>query len=133
MSLKLRATDAHDLAVLAAVTQDALVPVGEMVFAAAEKKFYAALNRFCWEEKGKPHHRTHSALCIENVESVQLRGVDLTKHGEVLDLLTIIYDNKSVLLSFAGHRDVRLQVTKIACRLDDFGAAWTTKSKPRHG
>jgi hypothetical protein len=133
MSLKLLAVDQDDLAVLSAVTQDALVPVGELVFAADEKKFYAALNRFCWEDKTPPYQRTHSALCIENVERVQVRHVDLKRPGQVLDLLTIAYEEEWVRLSFAGYRDLRLKVDGLSCRLNDFGERWTTKSKPGHG
>jgi hypothetical protein len=130
--MKLLATDAHDLAVLAAVMQDALVPVGEMVFTPEEKKFYAVLNRFCWEEKEKPWQRTHSGLCVEHVEHVQLRNVDLKQPGQVLDLLTIVHEDGWLHLSFAGHRDIRLQVGSLTCRLNDFGERWTTKRRPGH-
>ena len=132
MSLKLLASDADDLAVLAAVTQDALVPVGEMVFSVEEKKFYLALNRFCWENKTKPWQRTHSALCIETVETVQLRNLDFKKPAQVLDLLTIYQEENWLHLHFAGHRDVRLQIAGIRCRLNDFGEPWTTKRRPGH-
>ena len=50
--LKLYAKDEEDLAVIAAVAQDALVPIGEMAFLPAEKRFVLALNRFRWDRSG---------------------------------------------------------------------------------
>ena len=47
--LKLSAGDADDLAVIAACTQDALAPIGEMAFLPAERRFVLALNRFRWD------------------------------------------------------------------------------------
>jgi hypothetical protein len=48
--LKLSAADAEDLQVIAAICQDALVPVGEMAFLQDEKRFVLALNRFRWDQ-----------------------------------------------------------------------------------
>ena len=132
--LKLLAADTDDLAVMATVTQDALVSVGEMVFAAEEKKFYAALNRFCWEKAAKtgPYQRTHSGLCIEQVERVQLRNIDFRQPGQVFNLLTIFFSEGWLHLNFAGRRDVRLQVAGLSCRLNDFGEVWSTVKRPQH-
>ncbi len=48
--LKLSAADAEDLQVIAAICQDALVPVGEMAFLQDEQRFVLALNRFRWDQ-----------------------------------------------------------------------------------
>ena len=48
--LKLSAADAEDLQVIAAICQDALVPVSEMAFLQDEKRFVLALNRFRWDQ-----------------------------------------------------------------------------------
>ena len=47
--LKLRAHDAEDLAALAACLQDALVPLADVVYLKAEKRFVMVANRFMWE------------------------------------------------------------------------------------
>jgi Protein of unknown function (DUF2948) len=47
--LKLRAHDAEDLQAIATCLQDALVPVADMAFLKAEKRFVLVANRFRWE------------------------------------------------------------------------------------
>jgi hypothetical protein len=47
--LKLRALDEEDFGVIAALVQDALVPISEMAYLPEEKRFVMLLNRFRWE------------------------------------------------------------------------------------
>lgn len=47
--LKLRARDKEDFGVIAALLQDALVPISEMTYLPEEKRFILVLNRFRWE------------------------------------------------------------------------------------
>jgi hypothetical protein len=47
--LKLRAHDAEDLVPLAACLQDALVPLADVIYLKAEKRFVMVANRFMWE------------------------------------------------------------------------------------
>ena len=47
--LKLRAHDAEDLQAIATCLQDALVPVADMAYLKAEKRFVLVANRFRWE------------------------------------------------------------------------------------
>ena len=47
--LKLRAHDAVDMDVLAALLQDALVPLGQMDYLPRERRFVMVINRFMWE------------------------------------------------------------------------------------
>jgi hypothetical protein len=47
--LKLRASDPQDMDVIAALLQDALVPLVDMTFLAAEKRFVMVANRFRWQ------------------------------------------------------------------------------------
>jgi hypothetical protein len=47
--LKLRAHDAEDLRALAACLQDALVPLADVAFLKAERRFVMIANRFLWE------------------------------------------------------------------------------------
>lgn len=47
--LKLRAHDVEDLATIAAVLQDALVPVADLAYLKPEKRFVMVATRFRWE------------------------------------------------------------------------------------
>ena len=135
-SLKLRARDGQDLESIAAVTQDALVPMADMAFLPDEKRFVLAMNRFRWErppEGEGVYERVNCGLCFENVARVETRGLDLKQRDFILDLLTVVLEEGFVVLSFAGYRDVRLTVTNFDCKLDDFGEPWPTRSRPAHG
>jgi len=53
--LKLRARDQSDLSVIAALLQDALVPLSDVTYQKREKRFVLVANRFKWPEaEGKP-------------------------------------------------------------------------------
>jgi hypothetical protein len=58
-SLKLRARDAGDLEMIAAILQDALVPLADMKYLPREQRFALLLNRFRWE--GAPKERVGKA------------------------------------------------------------------------
>ncbi|WP_119166165.1 DUF2948 family protein [Algihabitans albus] len=51
--LKLRARDAVDMDVMAALLQDAIVPLSEMDYLPRERRFALVLNRFMWERTGR--------------------------------------------------------------------------------
>src|SRR3546814_13398785 len=46
--LRLRAEDDEDLAVIAAVLQDAVVRVGDLAFLPSRRQFVGLFTRFCW-------------------------------------------------------------------------------------
>jgi hypothetical protein len=159
--LKLTAGDADDLAVIAACTQDALAPIGEMAFLPAERRFVLALNRFRWDrldaaklaagdgdrlppgqrtdatfleagDKGPAYERVHSGLRFENVTTARTKGIDLRDRERILELLTIQAEPGAVSLVFAGGSVIRLEVTELRCYLEDFSDAWPTRWRPRH-
>jgi DUF2948 family protein len=159
--LKLSARDADDLAVIAACTQDALAPIGEMAFLPAERRFVLALNRFRWDrldaarlavpdgdrvpseqradaafldagDKGPAYERVHSGLRFENVTAARTKGIDLRDRERILELLTIQAESGAVSLVFAGGSVIRLEVTELRCYLEDFSDAWPTRWRPRH-
>ena len=159
--LKLSARDADDLAVIAACTQDALAPIGEMAFMPAERRFVLALNRFRWDrldatklaardgdrptsghrgdatfldagDKGPAYERVHSGLRFENVIAVRTKGIDLRDRERILELLTIQAEPGAVSLVFAGGAAIRLEVSEMRCYLEDFSDAWPTRWRPRH-
>ena len=159
--LKLSACDADDLAVIAACTQDALAPIGEMAFLPAERRFVLALNRFRWDrldaaklaardgdrlpprqrtdatfleagDKGPTYERVHSGLRFENVTAARTKGIDLRDRVRILELLTIQAEPGAVSLVFAGGSVIRLEVSELRCYLEDFSDAWPTRWRPRH-
>ena len=135
--LKLLALDSEDLEIISATTQDAVVRVGDMGFAMADKRFALLMNRFAWEEDGKTRQRKRAALHFDRVRDVKVTGIDTTAGDGVLELLAIrftITDDPSGLvdLDFAGGGTVRLSVEVLEARLQDLGAAWAAKATPEH-
>ncbi len=133
--LRLRARDVEDLAVISAMVQDAIVPLGDMAFLAEERSFVLALNRFRWEAEhaaGKGGERVHAGLRFDRVRKVQLRGIDRRNRGQFLELLAVAYDKGTVMLHFAGGGLIRLLVDDLVCALEDFDEPWPTVWRPRH-
>ena len=54
--MKLRAHDTEDMRVIAGVLQDALVPLSDVTYLKAEKRFVLVANRFRWETDQGPRH-----------------------------------------------------------------------------
>src|SRR3546814_16126856 len=103
--LKLRAHDPADMDVVAALLQDALVPLGDMTYLAKEKRFVMVANRFRWhgdasederpaapppqaegedvafaEGDDPPFERVNSGLCSYTVRRVPDRGMEPGHH-----------------------------------------------------
>jgi hypothetical protein len=116
--LKLRAHDAEDLGALAACLQDALVPLADVVYLKAEKRFVMVANRFMWErgaedapapmaepgaakggesadarfeeaEAGPLYYRVNCAVYFDWVRQVHFRGLDPREKDQILNLLTV--------------------------------------------
>ncbi len=116
--LKLRAHDAEDLRALAACLQDALVPLADVAYLKAEKRFVMVANRFMWEcgaqaapvpvpepveasteagtdarfeeaEGGPINYRVNCAVTFDRVRNVGFRGLDPREKDQILNLLTI--------------------------------------------
>lgn len=155
--LKLRAREIADMDVIAAVLQDALVPLRDVAWLKREKRFVLVVNRFMWEraEPGEPEPgppeataaddasfedaearptrwRCNAALVIEKIRAVQTRGVDLTARDQFLNLLTIASEPKRITLYFSEGARLRLEVSEIRCHLTDLGEPWPTWSLPQH-
>ncbi len=117
--LKLRARDAEDLRALAACLQDALVPLADVAYLKAEKRFVMVANRFMWEhgaraapvpepveasaeagtdarfeeaEGGPVNYRVNCAVTFDRVRNVGFRGLDSRDKGQILNLLTIEFE-----------------------------------------
>jgi len=132
--LHIRAVDLEDLSVLSTMVQDALVPPADIAYLPDEKRLMLALNRFRWEEAGEdpPFSRTHAGLRFDNVTAVQRKGFSRWEKDKMLSLLSIAYDEGSVMLTFASDAAIRLAVDALAVALDDLGEPWPTQWKPGH-
>jgi hypothetical protein len=178
--LKLRARDLDDMAVMAAMLQDAVVRPAEMTYQAREKRFVMVISRFRWEDpEVKPdpageavsdgesqapeaqavtqadtradtqvdgqedvrfedagprplYERVNAGLCIENVRGVRTQKLDLRDKDQVFSLLTVEVRPRALTLVFSGGALVRLEVSSIACFLEDLGEPWPTPWLPLH-
>ncbi|GBD40966.1 hypothetical protein HRbin39_00338 [bacterium HR39] len=129
--LKLRAEDAEDLAVLAALLQDARAPLFEMVYQPGERRFAAVFRRYRREAQPHPDVRdglteVACALVFEEIEAVRHRGLDPADRERVHRLLTIAtHPGRERLvhihLVFDGGAEIRLECDRIRARMEDFG------------
>lgn len=156
--LKLRAHDAEDLGALAACLQDALVPLADVVYLKAEKRFVMIANRFMWERgaeetpapvapepgdegadarfeeaEARPlYYRVNCAVYFDWVRKVRFRGLDPREKDQILNLLTLEVESGALLLEFSGGGTIRLEVRDIRCHLEDLGEPWPTRWRPSH-
>jgi len=138
--LKLRAEDQADIQVLSAILQDAIAPVCDIAYNAAEKVFMLVVHRFCWDEPPETieemqnycFERICCALEIRGVEAVQRHGINQEDTAQMLDLLTIILDGENLDFIFAGGAELKLKLKDWILRLEDFGEAWPTTHRPSH-
>lgn len=156
--LKLIARDAEDLAVVASCLQDALVPLNEMRYLPAERRFIMVVNRFRWEiikpklldstktitsepvdasfvdDDGYPGtpQRTHSGLCIDRVIAVRSRDINRNRPDQFLNLLTMQYESGKLDFIFAGGGVIQLEVENLNLFLQDLGESWPTQWQPHH-
>lgn len=136
--LKLRATDAEDIAVLSSCMQDAVVPLHDIAWLREDRRFVLVASRFRWEEAagervaGRIYERIRTGLRVEDVTRVQRRGIDLRDPGRMLSLLAIAAADGTIELVFSGGASIRLSVGRILCQMEDIGAPWPTQWRPLH-
>ncbi|MCV6592797.1 MAG: DUF2948 family protein [Silicimonas sp.] len=143
--LRLRAEDADDLGVLAALVQDAVLPGAEVAWSPAKRRFACLLNRFRWEDKaanvsGHAPERVQAVLVFEDVLAVQSQGLTPAEMKEaVLSLLTLTFEPGEdgagrILLTLAGDGAVALKVETINVTLQDVTRPYRAPSgqRPSH-
>ena len=127
--LRLKALDAEDLTVLAALAQDAVFPAREVRFDRKARRFGLLLNRFRWEDAPKaraarrPFERVQAVLVIEDVISVQTRGFD-PQSEEVHALLSLDLEpgedgTGRLILSLQGGGAIAVEVEALEVVLRD--------------
>lgn len=139
--LRVRAQDLEDLTVIAAYLQDAIIPVSEMSFLAEESRFVLVAGRFRWEiapdgtpaeGQDTPFERVHTGIRFEGVRKVRTKGIDRGDPSQMLNLLSLAYEDGIVDLVFAGEATIRLDVDSLSCHVEDLGTPWPTVFRPSH-
>lgn len=133
--LRLLATDADDLQVLATTLQDAVAKIGDIRFDARGRLLTVTFNRFCWEAGGGA--RVRSGLQLGSVLGVQARRLRRGAKDAVIELLTLTFDPGEapggvLTFSFAGGGDLRVSVECIDAVLADVSPPWPTRRTPGH-
>ena len=99
------------------------------------------LNRFMWEdvEKGvfRKNKRIRTILKFDNVIEVNSINIRQKSDNKFLDFLAIESrqmpdKNYEMKLIFSGDSIIRVITEVIEVILDDQGAPWDTKNKPKH-
>jgi hypothetical protein len=128
--LRLKALDADDLTIIAALTQDAVFPAGEMCWDRQNRRFALLLNRFRWEDapnataRHRSFERVQAVLAIEDVVTVKSQGVDKSDPDVVFSLLSIGFTPSDdgagrVELTLAGDGVIALDVEVLEVVLHD--------------
>ena len=140
-NLKLIARTEEDLRVVSAHLQDSIASVADIANLKKSKIFLMQLNRFMWEdvEKGvfRKNKRIRTVLKFENVINVISKNINQQKKDKFLDFLAIETKftpdkNYEMKIIFAGDAIISVICEVIEVTLDDQGAAWDTKNKPKH-
>ena len=143
--LRLKALDAEDLTVIAALVQDAVFPAAEMRWDKKARRFALLLNRFRWEDadraakRRRDFERVQSVLMIEDVMAVRSQGVDPSDKDVVYSLLSLVFvpgdDGTGRLeLTLAGDGAVAVDVETLEVVLRDVTRPYVAPSKkaPHH-
>ena len=128
--LSLRAVSAEDLAVMAALVQDAVLPVSEIGWEPKAHRLSMLLNRFRWEDKakaeaeGRPFERVQSVLVLSGVTHVASQGFDRRDRDLVLSILDIGFEAGAegtgrVTLTLAGDGAIAADVECLEVDLRD--------------
>lgn len=143
--LRLRALDADDLAVIAALTQDSVFPGGEMQWDRKARRFGLLINRFRWEDatnatrRQRAYERVQAVLAFEDVLRVQTQGVDKSDPNTVFSLLSIAFQPGTdgagrIELTLAGDGVIALEVEALEVILRDVTRPYVAPSgkSPSH-
>ena len=140
-NLKLIARTDEDLRIISAHLQDSIVKTTDIASLKKNKIFLMQLNRFMWEdvEKGvfRKNKRIRTVLIFDNVIEVNSKNISQTSKDRFLDFLAIESNqmpdnNYEMKLIFSGDSVIRIVSEVIEVTLDDQGAPWDTKNKPKH-
>ncbi len=149
--LRLVARDAADLAVIAALVQDAVLTGADLAYNRTRRRFSMLLNRFRWEDEaqaraaGRRFERVRAVLDFADVTAVVHQGLTRDK-DTVLSLLSVDYTAETVgeagdpagpgrvVLTFAGDGALALSVECLEIELADVTRPYAAPSghAPHH-
>lgn len=122
----LRALEPADVPVISALVQDAILPMTEMSWDRARRRFALLLNRFRWENRGNsgPPERVQSVLVVEDAMAVSSLGIDRADGETILSLLAVDWEpgedgTGRVILTFAGDGAVAVRAETLELTLRD--------------
>ncbi len=143
--LALLAGDAEDLAVIATLVQDAILPVTEIAYNARNRSLALLLNRFRWEDadvarrENRPYERVRAVLLVQDVRRVQSDGIDRKDSDLILELLTLRWQpgedgTGRLLLEFAGDGTLAVEAECLNLELRDVTRPYLAPSRraPQH-
>lgn len=142
--LNLAAVDGDDVTVISALLQDSVLPVTEMRWQPAQRRFALLANRFRWEdaataEQRNAPERVQSLLIIDDALRVATQGLDRGDTDVVLSLLTLAFEPAEdgagrITLTFAGDGAIAIDVECVNLRLRDVTRPYLAPSRtvPRH-
>ncbi|MDP1668376.1 DUF2948 family protein [Phaeovulum sp.] len=143
--LRLKAETAEDLAVLAALVQDAILSSADIHYDRKARRLGLLLNRFRWEDRvsaeaqGRPFERVRALLLISDVLAVQLSGVTPGAGGTVLSLLDLGWapgedGSGRLTLTLAGDGAIAAEVECLNLALRDVTRPYVAPSRkaPQH-
>lgn len=141
--LRLRAESPEDLAVLSALTQDAVGKAGNAHYAPRRRRFSLLLYRFRWEDRARaererrPFERVAAALTIDDVLRVRAAGIDPRERETVLNLLGLTFEPGEdgagrLILACSGGATLSLDVECLSVGLVDLTRPWAAGGQPQH-
>lgn len=143
--LAVRAETPDDLAILSAIVQDAVLPVGEIRFDRKRHEMALLINRFRWEDRAeaearkRPYERVRSVLRIGGALGVASQGIARDETGTVLSILSIGWQAGAdgagrLTLTFSGGAALAVTVECLDASLRDVTRPYAAPSgkAPRH-
>jgi hypothetical protein len=143
--LALKAETVEDLAVLSAIVQDSVLPMGEMRFDRKRRELALLINRFRWEDRdqaearGRPYERVRAVLRIGGALSVASQGIDRKDADTILSVLSITWEAGEdgagrLVLTLAGDGAIAVTAECLDVSLRDVTRPYAAPSgkMPRH-
>ena len=136
--LKLRASDADDIAVVSAQLQDAIIPMSDMRFLLGTACSCSwptgscgPANRPCRPVTRCIGGPIAACGCTMSTGCAR-RGLEMGDRGRMLELLSISRDGDNLTLIFAGGAEIQLLGEGLMLVLEDLDDPWPTRRAPSH-
>lgn len=129
-TIKLKAGDKDDLAMLSGLLQDATVLIGDMAHDPDQRQFLMVAARY--DSGADGNRRCLTGVNFDGVEAVARKGFSPADRDEVLSLLAIRTGKGVIELVFSGEAVIRLECPEIKVYAADLGEGWPTAFRPSH-